>query len=263
MGCVEKTAWPEKGGKQYPLPEELNIMFKPFKKTSAFYKAYPIKIDRNIIENGLAISRAKKYIYARIYKSANSTIISTLYNAENNLRVTSLDDIQIIKDNYFTKPSELSKNDLKMLDSYFKFTIVRNPYRRILSSYLDKIKDRDGSKRKIVTKFLNKNPDDEITFNDFLDFLENGGLRKNGHWTPQTDFLVFPIDQYDYIGKLERLQQDLMQILSIIYKKNCPIISVNEHKTDSKSKTKELTPSDKLRIYNLYMDDFKNFNYDY
>lgn len=238
-------------------------MLRLFNKTPAFYKAYPIKLNRNIIENGLAISTALGYVYARIYKSANSTVISSLYNAENNIRITSLEDVQKIKDNYFTKPGELSKSDLKNLDSYFKFTIVRNPCRRILSAYLDKIEKTDGSKRKIVTKFLNKKPDDEITFNEFLDFLENGGLRQNGHWAPQTDFLVFPIDQYDYIGKLENLQKDLTQILSIIYSKDCPIISVNEHKTNSKKKTKDLTPSDKLRIYNLYIDDFRNFDYDY
>lgn len=171
--------------------------------------------------------------------------------------------MQKIKDHYFTKPGELSGIDLKNLDSYFKFTIVRNPYRRILSAYLDKIEKTSGSKRMIVTKLLNKQQNDEITFSEFLDFLENGGLRQNGHWAPQTDFLVFPIDQYDYIGKLENLQKDLTQIMAIIYSKDCPIISVNAHKTDSKNKIKELTPSDKLRIYNLYMDDFKNFNYDF
>lgn len=238
-------------------------MLNFFKKTPVFYKAYPIKLNRNIIENGLAISTAQRYVYARMRKAANSTVISSLYNAENNKKVTSLDDIQIIKDNYFTKPGELSKTDLKNLDSYFKFTIVRHPYSRILSAYMDKIENRNRSQRKIVAEFLNKQQHDEITLNEFLNFLENGGLRENAHWAPQTDFLVFPIDQYDYIGKLEKLQQDLMQILAIIYKKNCPIISVNEHKTDSKSKTKELTPSDKLRIYSLYMDDFKNFNYDF
>ncbi|MEA3438223.1 MAG: sulfotransferase family protein [Thermodesulfobacteriota bacterium] len=238
-------------------------MLSLFNKNPAFYKAYPIKLNRNIIENGLAISTAHKYVYARVYKSANSTVISSLYNAENNNRIIGLDDIQKIKDNYFTKPGELSKIDLENLDSYYKFTIVRNPYRRILSAYLDKIKNRNGSKRKIVTKLLNKNPNDQITFNEFLGFLENGGLRQNGHWAPQTDFLVFPIDQYNYIGKLENLQKDLTHILTTTYGKDCPIVSVNEHKTDSRNKTKELTASDKLRIYNLYMDDFKNFNYDF
>ncbi len=237
-------------------------MLNYFKKTPAFYKAYPIKLNRIIIENGLAISTTQRYVYARMRKSANSTVISSLYNAENNNKVTRLGDIQIIKDNYFTKPGELSKFDLKNLDSYFKFTIVRNPYSRILSAYLDKIENRDRPKRKIVTKFLNKQQHDEITLSEFLDFLENGGLRKNAHWAPQADFLVFPVDQYDYIGKLENLQQDLTKILAIIYKKNCPIISVNEHKTDSNNQTKKLSLSDKRRIYNLYMGDFKNFNYD-
>lgn len=238
-------------------------MFNLFKKTPAFYKAYPIKLNRKIIDNGLAISTTRRYVYARIRKAANSTVISSLYHAENNNKITGLDDIQKIKDNYFTKPGELSKTDLENLDSYFKFTIARNPYSRILSAYLDKIENRDKSQRQIVIKFLKKNPNDEITFNEFLDFLENGGLRQNAHWAPQTDFLVFPIGQYDYIGKLENLQKDLTRILTTIYNKDYPIVSVNEHKTNSKKKTKELTPSDKLRIYNLYIDDFRNFDYDY
>lgn len=238
-------------------------MLNLFKKTPVFYKAYPVKLSRKIIDNTLAISTTRRYVYARIRKAANSTVISSLYHAENNNRITGLDNIQKIKDNYFTKPGELSKTDLIDLDSYFKFTIVRNPYSRIISTYLDKIENRNKSQRKIVIKFLKKNPNDEITFNEFLDFLENGGLRKNAHWAPQIDFLVFPIDQYNYIGRLENLQKDLTQILAKIYSKDCPIVSINEHKTDSRNKTKELTASDKLRIYNLYMDDFKNFNYDF
>ncbi len=237
-------------------------MFNFFKKTPAFYKAYPIKLSRKIIDNGLAISTTRRYVYARIRKAANSTVISSLYHAENNNRITGLDDIQKIKDNYFTRPGKLSKTDLENLDSYFKFTIARNPYSRILSTYLDKIENRDKSQRQIVIKFLKKNPNDEITFHEFLDFLENGGLRQNAHWAPQIDFLVFPIDQYNYIGKLESLQKDLTQILTLIYRKDCPIISVNEHKTDSMDKTKKLTPAEKCRIYNLYMDDFKNFHYE-
>ena len=238
-------------------------MLNIFKKTPAFYKVYPVKLDRKIIDNGLAISTTRRYVYARIRKAANSTVISSLYHAENNKRITGLEEIQKIKDHYFTKPGNISIFDLNNLDSYFKFTIARNPYSRTLSVYLDKIKNRDKSQRRIVAKYLNKNPDDEITLNEFLDFLENGGLRQNAHWAPQTDFLVFPIDQYDYIGKLEKLQQDLTKILSIIYSRDCTIVSVNEHKTNSKKKTKELTPSDKLRIYNLYIDDFSNFDYDH
>ena len=237
-------------------------MFNFFKKTTDFYNSYPIKLDRKIIENGLAISTTNRSVYARMRKAANSTVISSLYNAENNNIITSLDDIQRIKDDYFTKPGELSRNDFRNLSNYFKLTIVRNPYSRILSAYLDKIENRDKPKRKTVTKFLKKQPHDEITLNEFLDFLENGGLRLHAHWAPQTDFLVFPIDQYDYIGKLENLQKDLTQILTLIYRKDCPIISVNEHKTDSMDKTKELTPAEKCRIYNLYMDDFKNFHYE-
>ena len=234
-----------------------------YTRTSPFYIKYEnrIKLSKYIIENGLAISHQFQYVYCRIYKSGNSTIVASLFNAEENVIITELEEIQKIKDTYFTKPSELSKEEIAKVGDYFKFTFVRNPYSRFLSCYLDKIKNKNSSKRKIVIKALNEDVNANISIDKFLNFLENGGLRVNGHWAPQSDFLVFPIDEYNFIGRLENLSVDLGKTLEFIYNRSCEIVSVVSHKTESKNQLQNLDLLQKERIYQLYKEDFKNFNY--
>jgi len=228
-----------------------------------FYKIYKDgNLQQTILDKGLAISKEYNYIYCRIRKSANSTVVSTLYNIETKNKIDSLTAIQEIKDNYFTRPSALSKSEVKQLNNYYKFTIVRNPYNRLWSAYLDKILPREAIQRKLVIDKLNKNSEDLISFDEFLTFLETGGLRLNSHWAPQIDFLVFPINEYDYIGKIETFKEDLEKIMFNIFNiENPEILSIREHKTISNKKALAMTEDQKKRIYTLYKEDFTQLNY--
>jgi hypothetical protein len=226
-----------------------------FKRKPSFYEKYAPVLGYEIAENSLAISLKHRYVYTRIYKSANSTVVSSLYFHETGEYIDDVEGIQDIKDNYFVKPSRLSRRQVDELPDFFKFTIIRNPYARFLSCYFDKIKPVDKSQRKSVLDFFNRPDGSDISLEEFLIYLENGGIRTNGHWAPQSDFLVFPIMEYNKICYMESLQNDLTGILNEVYG-SAEIVSIVDHKTDADSRVSGLGSMIKNRIRKLYWRDF-------
>lgn len=208
------------------------------------------------------IDHDKRFAYFRIPKAANSTIVATLYNAQYGIKIKTLKEIQEIKDYAYDKLSNLTKKETKkLLDSYFKFTFVRDPLKRVVSCYLDKVKTKDCEKHHIVTKSLNKPFENNISMSEFLDYLESGGIKENGHWARQSDMIPLPLKELDFIGKTENLTNDLQFVLNKIFKKESPLISITDHSTNKKALLNQLTANEKERIYKLYIKDFKNFNY--
>jgi dermatan 4-sulfotransferase 1 len=227
-----------------------------------FYQIYLPSLAIEILDILGLVNHKYQFVYFRIFKAANSTIVASLYNAETQQAITSLSELQEIKDHYYERPSTLSLEQVdKIRKDYFKFTFVRNPYTRVLAAYLDKIVSNEAGKRDMVAKFLNKSADSEISFNDFLDYLENGGIEHNAHWARQRDLLSIPIDEFNFIGRTENLTEHLNYVLSIIFETNQAIVSVREHATSSTRTIKELDTVAKARIYKIYEVDFENFGY--
>lgn len=239
----------------------LKIKKRINQKFSSFYKIYPPKLPIALIDDIGMINYKYNFIYFRIKKAANSTIVATLYNAETSKQINSLKELQYIKDNYYIKPSDLSKNEVKKISNYYCFSFVRNPYSRILSSYLNKIKLNEDEKGDNIARFLGKESYLEVSFEDFLTYLENGGIYKNAHWAKQYDLLPIPLEDFNYIGKTENLNQDLTHVLEEIFGKPYPIISVKEHGTGASQLIKEIRYKTKKRIYELYRSDFDIFGY--
>ena len=173
------------------LRNRLAIPFTPF------YRHYPYS-------GGLAIDSADArgcvdtqlgFFYNRIPKAANSTIVTTLARLRFNQEIPSKQAKKI-----FLTPSLLYTDEVENFDRLFRFVIARNPFTRTLSAYLDKVERhaiRDGKKS---------------TFKNFLYQLDAGKLHSDGHWVPQSDLLLIPVEQFDFIGRVESLQADLSKI---------------------------------------------------
>src|SRR5690625_4749524 len=115
-------------------------------RRSPFHRLYPspdwamtAQIDRRV-----AVDRARSFIYFRIPKAANSTVAATLHPSP--AREVSSD----IAKRSFSRASSLTYREVRELaERFFLFTVVRDPYSRLASAYLDKDK-KDKARRQIV-----------------------------------------------------------------------------------------------------------------
>lgn len=72
----------------------------------------------------------------------------------------------------------------------YTFTILRDPYSRIYSCYLDKMVDQTSVAWEYHALTNYQTPPAMLTFREFITNLKSQ-LRCNEHWRPQVDFLVY------------------------------------------------------------------------
>ena len=138
---------------------------------------------------------------------------------------------------------------------YFVFSFVRNPWERLLSAWLSKI--REGS-------FLGL-ADHELTFVELVSCLEN--LRADGkfdsvnmHLRPQTTILS--IAELDFVGRVESLEQDLHRLSDDLGIARVPLLRLHAFRADLVSQ--ELyTPELVDRVARLYAEDITAYGYEF
>mgnify|MGYP003403006954 CR=1 FL=1 len=121
---------------------------------------------------------------------------------------------------YLRTRKEFKITDLRYFkdQEYFKFVILRNPFNRLVSAYLDKfVKLRHSDKlpelpvQKVINnvyEFLGLTPniDKSITFSQFVQYLTRmEDLQLDSHWRPQSAFLSLGLFEFDFIGQFEKL----------------------------------------------------------
>jgi len=119
------------------------------------------------------------------------------------------------------------------METYFKFTFVREPFERILSAYKDKfvylrrtdrpilefhgreiLKNfRPNATREAFTKL------DDITFREFIQYLVTRGSNETTkvmdfHWDNYVNFCAMCAIKYDFIGHYETMEEDLADLVA-------------------------------------------------
>lgn len=215
-----------------------------------FFKHYPYRSPVSITSANArgCVDTDLEFFCNRIPKSANSSIVINLALIKTGDTIPSKQAKKIFK-----TPSQLSHEEVNSLRNYFRFVIVRNPYTRILSAYLDKIERKARMKNK------------DSSFEEFLRFLKNGGLYSNAHWAPQTSLLLMPLEEFDHVGKVETLQQDMPYILNKISgrSEDTQFASILSNSTNANEKvSRYYTRSLADTVKELYRQDFETFDYD-
>ena len=133
--------------------------------------------------------------------------------------------------------------------SYFKFTVVREPLERAYSWYKNVMRDPIHQK--------NYNIPAEISFEDFMfRYAGTGYLRPQSYWLLNYSGEV----DLDLIIKFEQLQDGFKQL--------CSQLNIDQatlpHKIAGSNGAKELKISSKVRdfVYDFYADDYKRFGYE-
>ena len=148
-------------------------------------------------------------------------------------------------------------------DKSFVFSFVRNPYSRVLSAYMDKVKERATSKKNYKWSGVMGNSDlRNITFKEFVELICE--IPDNAI-DPHLQSFSYVFDELgiepDFIGRLETFEED--------WKKLCKITGLSEYVGKHKNKgdydrdlDKYYTPELYDMVYRRYIDDFEGFDYE-
>lgn len=176
-------------------------------------------------------SDEKKFIWFRVFKVASGSIKNVL-QAE-------------VPDLVQSRPKKLPEN----YTDFFKFTFVRNPWDRVLSCYFHKVVTKKASD---FEECFDKDFDYFVDFIDRLDVATT-----NSHIKLQTRLI--PVQQLDFIGKLENFENDLKHVCNVIGIK-CREIP-HKHKTEHAHYSTYYTPRTRQIIAEKYREDIEAFGF--
>ena len=177
----------------------------------------------------------------------------------------------------------------QMLETYFKFTFVREPFERILSAYKDKFVYPRGFDRPVleyhgreILKHFRPNASQsaldelhDITFREFIEYLVTKGSNKSTpvmdwHWDNYVNICGMCAVNYDFIGHYETFDQDLADF------KEAALLSPEEAKMfNARANNISSTASSMLNYYSqipiewidilgrLFRANFEMFGYNF
>lgn len=139
----------------------------------------------------------------------------------------------------------------KTFNTYFKFSIVRNPWDKLVSQYIYL------RKRKDLQDYLGVNA--ETTF---AQYIEAAALSDHVQLMPQADFVNDEngVSIVDFIGRFEMLNQDAQMIFSRIGIPNMVLPHANQSARDADYRS-YYTSETRDRVARIYMPDIALFNY--
>ena len=215
------------------------------------------------------ISLKNNYIYLGNPKVASTIIKRTLFSIETaGTGITNKEDHPSPLHSPMIKPYQLQEKyllDLLNDNDVFKFSVVRNPYARVLSAYLNKILNDKPEKENIKQLIDRRGVNDQlISFEEFVDAIcKEDPYKMEQHWRPQSHQLMYPEIQYTYIGKLEDINSSFNIIdkhLKGHFLKHLSNVSYGH--TNAKDKLIEYYNNDTLeKVHDKYKEDFQNFEY--
>jgi hypothetical protein len=209
---------------------------------------------RGAVFDRIFYSARHKFVYFRVPKAANSTIMLSLANA---MEARAADDRG-------SAAKAAGKQNLKLplafestLAGCYKFTFVRNPFSRVLSAYLDKVVSGNPK----IRRYLGTD-DRAFSFLEFLKRLEDGYLTANVHWAPQSIIVTLPPERLDFVGRVETLEADLRQVMSRVFGGTAEnrIVQRSHGMTAASRRVDEMYGAEERRLVEkMYARDFELF----
>lgn len=220
----------------------------------------------------LAVLPQQKILYTSVPKAANSTIKFCLWSACGfTINTTHINSFTYNHPGPSRRVSDISNRDLRSIfaaDDWLRFTFVRNPYRRIVSAYQDKILGGgDKGKPNAFLRKINWRSHKPPTFAEFVAIIcKQQHDAMDWHWMPQTRLIMNRLISYNFIGRVESFSKDMQFVLEHMQIPQAQIktlLLAPKNVNVSKEIDAPIITTDLAEyIYRCYQDDFDYFGYD-
>ena len=180
-----------------------------------------------------------RYVYCAIPKVSCSTWKTVLLRLTGKIQPNRTEDLSTFdvhdrsfKEQYLPTFDMYRPDEIRYrIDNYYKFLFVREPFKRLVSAYLDKFV-RTSSYQKlvgvIIVKRYRQHPTEEalekgndVTFEEFVRLILDPEVRAmrtyDVHWRPYYESCHPCHIKYDFIGKFETLHEDAAYVLNRFY----------------------------------------------
>ena len=177
------------------------------------------------------------------------------------------------EDYVYLSASKAKKRNLEIVASLvqngaFTFSCVRNPWDRLISAWLNKIKNTRGSERFLKSRLRRcQQLDssalvDEIVNGDFAFFVEKLAgselFSKDNHFKPQSKILAH--HRLDYLARFERYERDMLHILHRLGLPRLELPHLNSTRGQKRSKA-YYSPRTQDIVRELYARDIEKYKY--
>jgi hypothetical protein len=227
------------------LPHDIKRYIYILLKRKSYQRYAQLRKSKNIYGHSLKEFDEYKCIYVHIPKCAGLSICKVIFGNKGpgHINIKAYQKI-------FSK---------KEFDTYFKFSIVRNPYDRLLSAY-EFLKNGGISKRDI-----NWARENILKYKNFDEFVKKWVTRNNiysyDHFIPQHEFICIDGSiMVDFLGGLERIEEDFNTITD---KLNINVALTHTNNGNRCGGFLDYYCRDAMEIvYNVYKSDFDILGYD-
>ena len=209
-------------------------------------------LQKNINYLSKSLIEKKNLFFIHIPKNAGSSIEEISYKKnilwgmkyfqENKKKIKPVKQINGI---WHIPPKYFKDNTYK---NKILFSVVRNPYERIISEFKWRKKINYISKNMDINDFIKEN----------INKYKKNIFHYDGHFIPQSEF-IYGYPQCDEILRFENLDSDFYNLLNKY--KYPPMKLLHENKSYGNTTVDSLNKDSIAIINKIYKDDFENFGY--
>jgi hypothetical protein len=214
------------------------------------------------------ISDEFRFVYFNNPKCACTTIKASLNMAcaaalGRKLEYTNIGDIHDRSRNVLLTPAEIGYSrfvEILADPSYFKFSFIREPIRRIISAFASKLSWKSES-LVALNRRLGRSDGAVMVLEEFINVLSSDDNIRDmdEHWRLQRKQVCFDFVCFDKVGLFENLDSDLAEVLCRLFGNGQQIFDVRRHFSGNVSNGSMLMPglTKELRakIGQIYGDD--------
>lgn len=188
-------------------------------------------IVSQVFAKNIIVSELNRYIFCPVPKATSSNwkfILRKLERIPDYIDLHAAHSPNSSQLRYLADYSPKEVEHMLKDPSFFKFTVVRSPYTRLVSSYMDKLRNTNSDyttneyRSFLAAVFgwraarrVDVSTAPRPSFRSFVAAVARmSPVDMNAHWKPQTLLCGLGIMPYDYIGRVETIEKDAQHILT-------------------------------------------------